>query len=455
MPSFRDRLKTFLRGPDLEGEARRTYRFHLAYAVLDATAGGILLNMTQVAMRLMAAPNWQLNLREVYAGVGMLATLYLGSWMAPRSKMPFVFVPGVLCSLAAMSMTLAMEASFWFLTFLGVSAMFEITVRPAVAAILRLNYPAAHRGAAAGEVRRWTSLVFLASSLLCACALDWAEARGRMEEGTQALIACAALLSLASFICFRMIRVREDPARQRHDVKPEIGKSFGDAVRVVVRDGRYRRYLWGCFVDGLCAALYASLIWALLYHTFQYGELEWGFVWCTIVVHSLPALAAFVATGVLGRWFDRTNPWIAWAWIRFAWGLDALLLAVTPLVAPFVPLAIWILPVVGRMLRGSVQGGQWVMWWQIGVTHFAPPGEDTSRYSGMMVFLNGITRFAGSGAAIALAAFGVTPVTLLVVGGLGVIAAGVYSLWQAGADRKEHQPETIAEFEAQFEPTDP
>ena len=41
------------------------------------------------------------------------------------------------------------------------------------------------------------------------------------------------------------------------------------------------------------------------------------------------------------------------------------------------------------MLRGSVQGGWWVLWWQIGVTHFAPPGQDTSRYMGIMVFLNG------------------------------------------------------------------
>jgi len=30
----------FLRGPPLAGTARRTFRLHLAYALLDATAGG-------------------------------------------------------------------------------------------------------------------------------------------------------------------------------------------------------------------------------------------------------------------------------------------------------------------------------------------------------------------------------------------------------------------------------
>ena len=112
---------------------------------------------------------------------------------------------------------------------------------------------------------------------------------------------------------------------------------------------------------------------------------------------------------------------------------------------------IFLLPLLGRLVRGSVQGGWWVLWWQIGVTHFAPPGEDTSRYMGMMVFLNGVIRIAASLAGMGLAALGVMPVTLIWIGGLGVIASGFYSLWQAARERKEHRPQTFAEFEAQFE----
>lgn len=69
---------------------------------------------------------------------------------------------------------------------------------------------------------------------------------------------------------------------------------------------------------------------------------------------------------------------------------------------------------------------------------------------GIMVFLNGIIRFSALAAGMILAAMAVSPQTLLVVGGIGVIFSGFYSLYQAAAERKRHQPETIAEFERQF-----
>ncbi len=47
---------------------------------------------------------------------------------------------------------------------------------------------------------------------------------------------------------------------------------------------------------------------------------------------------------------------------------------------------------------------------------------------GIMVFLNGIIRFSASAAGMMLAAMAVSPQTLLVVGGIGVIFSGFYSL---------------------------
>lgn len=132
------------------------------------------------------------------------------------------------------------------------------------------------------------------------------------------------------------------------------------------------------------------------------------------------------------------------------WGLDAILLATTPLLAAIWPPAILLLPVVGRLLRGSVQGGWWILWWQIGVTYFAPPGEETSRYMGIMVILNGAVRLSAAAAGMVLAAMAVSPQTLLMIGGCGVIVSGVYSLYQAAWERKLHQPETLTEFERQF-----
>ena len=457
-------VREFFRGPALSGNAARTFRLHLTYALLDATAGGILLNAPIIAIKAFQAANWHLPLREAYAGIGMIGALYLGSRMASRPKMPFVFIPGVMAGLCSLTMAAATGSAFWFLTLLGVGAMFEVVTRPAITAVLRANYPVEHRGHATGEVRKWSSLAFVASSIVSATVLylaaEHVKAFGGAElagvgqlflrwlaaHAAQLFMVLAGLLSLTSFACFRRIHVDEKLDLSSRATSPEIGKSFREAMDILGRDARYRRYLIGCFLDSFFQMLYFSLIWAFLSR-----DLGFGYVGSSALMHALPALAAFVATGTLGRWFDRTNPWVAWAGVRFAWGGDALLLAATPMCAALFPPALVLLPVLGRILRGSVQGGWWILWWQIGVTHFAPPGGDTSRYVGIMVFLSGTTRLVASLAGMLLARMAVTPQTLLIVGGVGVIFAGLYSLRQAAWERRQQRPETIAEFERQFD----
>lgn len=450
----------FFRGPVLSGNAAQTYRWHIVYVLLDAAAGGILANAPIIAIKSFQAANWHLPLRELLAGIGMIVALYLGSRMASRPKMPFVFFPGVAAGFCSMAMAMVTGSALGFLTLLGMGALFEITTRPAIAAIVRTNYPVEQRGHATGNLRKWSSLCFLASTLVSAAVLQWASAVAKLDvaeptltnlEGVlvwlarhmvPCLMVAAGMLSVASFACFRQIRVEEAPSEPDGAAK---GNALGQTMAILRHDGRYRRYLAGCFLDSFFQGLYLPLVWAFLSK-----DLGFGYVNCMAFMHALPALAAFAATGWLGGWFDRTNPWIAWAWVRFAWGLDALLLAATPLAAALFPPALFLLPGVARLLRGSVQGGWWILWWQIGVTHFAPPGSDTSRYAGIMVFLNGVTRFSASLAGMALAAMALSPQVILVVGGAGVVVSGLYSLYQAGWEKRHHRPETIAEFEHQF-----
>jgi hypothetical protein len=136
--------------------------------------------------------------------------------------------------------------------------------------------------------------------------------------------------------------------------------------------------------------------------------------------------------------------------VRFAWGVDAILLAVTPVLMTSFPPAVVILPVLGRVLKGSVQGGWWILYWQVGVAYFAPPGEDTSRYMGVMVFLNGAIRLLASLTGMLLMALEVPPVALLAAGGAGVILSGLFSLAQTIGQPKRLDPRTIADFEHQF-----
>ena len=448
-------LDSFLRGPTLEGNARRTYRYHLAYAVLDGTAGGILLNAPIIAIKTFGAPDWQLPLRELLAGAGMLAALALGGLMTNRPKMPFVFIPGALAGLCTVMMSWAAGNALAFLMLLSLGAMFEVVTRPAITTILRFNYPVEHRCHATGEVRKWSSLAFLVSSLASAAVLRWA---GDVSEAftplrtAQTLMLLAGVLVLGGVVCFRRVRVDEGPKQHAPGTRLSLLAALGDVLAIVRHDRRYRRYLTGCFLDGFSQMLYFPLIWAFLTRKSEAGivGLGYGYLGAVVLMHALPALTAFITTGVLGRKLDRSNPWLAWAGIRFAWGADALLLAATPLAAIYFPPALLLLPVAGRLLRGSVQGVWWILWWQVGVTHFAPPGDGTSRYMGIMVFFNGTIRLLASAAGIALTALNVAPQTIILFGGVGVMLSGFYSLWQAGRERHAAAPETLADFERQF-----
>jgi hypothetical protein len=427
---------------DLPPDARRTFRYHLAYALLDAACGGVLLTIPFVAFQALKAPNWQQPMRDVCVGFGMLVSLYLGSQMATRRKKPFVIVPVLVASLCslAVAVALTLESSFLVLLLLGVGGMFEIVTRPAVATILRTNYPVTERGRLTATVRQWSSLCFMLANLLAATLLNQSS-----DSLTAASIACACIsvFGLLAVYCFRQIPDCEHREPSETTFRFDFAGNIRKAFHIIASDGRYQRYLFSCFLEGFFLAMALSLL-----APFLKGTLELNYLWCAALKDSIPTAVAVLTTGWLGGWFDRTNPWIAWATVRLAYGVDALLLAVTPLAAIFVPPLVYVIPVTARLIRGSVQGGWWVLLWQIGITHFAPPGEDTSRYAGIMVFLNGVIKIVASTTGMVMASYEFQPQTLLCIGGIGILASSFYSLLQARRDRREHRPATFAEFES-------
>jgi len=433
----------FCREPSLPADEQRTYRLHLVYALLDAAAGGIIANAPVVAIKQMGAPTWQLGLSLTLSGVGMIATLYLSHWMASKPKMPFVFYPGMACGVCTGAMALTSN-SLLFLFLSGMGLLFSTLTRPAIAAVLRANYSVTHRGHATGEIRKWSSLAFLVAYLASAGALDLV-AQHPMTM-VRCLVVLTGLLSLGSHVCFRQIHVRETIKEATFDLRPRLLESLRASVRVVAQDRRYRRYLLVCFLYGFSGSMYVSYLPAFFQKDLQYNYVE-----CALLLEVIPGLASFAMTGGLGRWFDRSSPWTAWAWICVAWGLDPLLLAATPFCARAIPLAASFLPILARLSRGSVQGGSWVLWWQIGVIHFATSADQTGHYLGILVFLNGLMRIlAPPVGAWVLFATGSSRPALFLCGGLGVLLAGGYALMQARRELRDKGLVTMADFEMQW-----
>ena len=434
--------------PPLNGNARRTYRYHLLYALCDALTGGVIATAPFIALKQMGAPDWQLGIKLTLSGLGMLATLYLSHWMAIRHKMPFVFWPGLMCVATTGAMALT-EDSFLFLFFSGLGLMFNTITRPAVAAIVRVNYPAEHRGQATGEIRRWSSLVFLLTVLASAILLDLASVHDpdRIMTLVHGLLILATVSILAAYLLFRQIRVEESISELLTEARPPVLQSFRDALAILVRDTRFCWYILGCFAFIFSAATYVSFIPAFLNR-----DLQFNYVQCVLFLHVIPAIAAFFATGRLGTWFDRVGLSIAWAWVRFGWALDPLLLAASTAFVPVLGTEVVLLAVLARVCLGTVQGGYWILWWQIGVAYYAKPGADTSRYQGILVFVDGISKMTAPAlGAWILAQPGSSREILFVIGGLGVLFSALISLCHARRDRRDNHLLTTAEYEAQFD----
>lgn len=460
---------------NLPANVRRALRFHLAFALLDAAAAGILSNAGIMALRGLGAADWQLGLRLAFSSVGMFATLPLGHWMARRRKTPFVVVPGIAFAVCSTFAALTTDPSF-FLVLLGIGAIFEVALRPAITAVVRQVYPATCRGAVTGMIRKWASLVFLISILSSATVLShWSE-QATLVIPLQMLFAGA--LSLASFLAFRLIPVPQpteqtvEPTerqgrqpnrcyraqaetRDRWSLNPVknltiLGVSATERSTAVFRetwdilrsDGRFRRYLLSSFLFGFSGLLYAPFVAAFLVR-----DLSLDYLPSSIFLHVIPSVAAFLLTGWIGQRIDQANPWTAWKWIRLGWGLDPLLLAMAAVTGTIVPGTLMALPIVGRLSRGASMGGSWILWWQLGINHFAKPGADTTRYMGIFTFLNGVMRLSAPllGAWLLVCT---SRECLLLIGGCGVLISALHAGWEARRERRFDHLATMADFEA-------
>ena len=430
--------RALLGSPDLPPECRSTFRFHLTFALLDAAAAGILSNAGIMALRGLGAVDWQLGVRLSFSSAGMFATLPLGHWMARRRKMPFVVLPGIAFAICSLLAALTTD-SLSFLMLLGVGSIFEVALRPAITAVVRTVYPATHRGAVMGVVRKWSSLVFLILILSSAAVLSHWPEQATIVIPLQ--MSCAGVLSLASFLAFHRMTLPH-PTEQTVNFPERPNGVFRETWRILRNDGRFRRYLVSSFLFGFCGLLYVPYVAAVLVR-----DLSLDYLPASIFLHVIPSIASFLVTGWIGRRIDLANPWTAWKWIRLGWGLDPLLLAMAAVTGAIVPGTLMALPMAGRLSRGASMGGSWILWWQIGINHFAIPGADTSRYMGIFTFLNGVMRLCAPLLGVWLL-MRFSRSCVLLIGGFGVLISAVHAGWEARRERRFPYLTTMANFEA-------
>jgi hypothetical protein len=95
-------------------------------------------------------------------------------------------------------------------------------------------------------------------------------------------------------------------------------------------------------------------------------------------------------------------------------------------------------------------GGSWLLWWQVGVCHFARPGADTTRYQGMALFMNGFARLTGPIVG-ALLLHSASIEVVLLAGGSVVLLSAWLSSRELAREERHTELSTIERFERQFE----
>jgi hypothetical protein len=397
---------------------------------------GILANAPTIGIKALGAADWHLTLPMSLSGIGLLLTLALGVWMAPRPKLPFVLVPGFASSASCLGMALAPDP-FAFLFLLGLFNLLDSISRPALTVIIRLNYPAESRGWVTGRLRRWSAGTFLFAGLATAWLLD----RAGTWPVIQAAMATAAALQVLAYLAFSRIRVRPELRSQADADTFTRGEwsSLVGALAAVWGDRRFLRYLWGSVLFQFGNLMYEPIV-----RAFLSSELHFNYTQCVFIADVLPSSFSLVTTPRLGAWLDRTNPLIAWSLIRLCWGIDPLLLALSPIW----PAGAMAIAAVARLLRGGVMNGSYILWWELGGNYFATRRELTSVYVGASFSINGVQRMVGPALGAYLGSV-LSRRSVLVVGGLLVLLAAYLARRQAEDEKVDGRYPTFADKEAE------
>ena len=188
-----------------------------------------------------------------------------------------------------------------------------------------------------------------------------------------------------AYLAFSRIRVRPEP-RGEADAKAFTQSGWSSlvgALAAVRGDPRFLRYLWGSLIFQLGNLLYDPIV-----RTFLSAELHFNYTQCVFIADVLPSTFSLATTPRLGAWLDRTNPLIAWSLIRLGWGIDPLLLALSPIW----PAGAMAIAATARLIRGGVMNGSYILWWELGGNYFATRRELTSVYVGASFSVNGVQR---------------------------------------------------------------
>jgi hypothetical protein len=386
---------------ELPLSVRPTYFYNMRSALLNGVALGVGGMFENIAAKILHASPWQLALMTSMSGAGMVLAFFWGGFAQRRRKMPFVFWPWVGSSAVFFLLGMVDQPTGFCLLAGGMGFIGQVGA-PAVAGIIRSNYPSRLRGMITGFTRRWHMLI---AAVVGFAGAELVEHYSRTLPGLyKAILPVGGLCSLAAAFVFLRIRVRGEAGLDDEDAPPAPFKPF-EPFMVLVRDKRFRTYMIDFFIFGLANLMLSPITPIVLRDDLQadFRQMQWT----TFVI---PTVLGILTVGLWGRVLDRSNPITMRGWMNILWAL----LPLSYFCAFFVPKTSlnfelgWFepwtwhvtlsLPVVtvwaGSFFMGTVAAGQGLIW-TLGAMYFAKK-EDVPLYQGVHIGLTGLRSLGGA-----------------------------------------------------------
>ncbi len=372
---------TFMRA--LPAYARHTVRFHLPAELLMGGFAGIVYLADIVARSKLGASDIVL---AIQTSVPMMALVFAMVWRellenTDRRKILIltgIFGKGLFLTVGFVTGPVA------FAAVIIAVAVVDSAFLPFRNAIFHANYDRKVRGRLFGGVVSLMNLVLVGTSLLAAAWLD------HWEMAYRVLFPIAAVLGLGSHLFYARIRVRgvENGVPAPEEMESTwrlVTRPFRRTVRILRRDGAFRRYETGFFVYGIAFLMNLPLVVMLIVDELKlsYADASSG----KIVIGQVMMILVSPFAGML---LDRSHPARIMCWGSGLLAIHAFLLAGT--------FDYWTLFASYAMFGLAMTAVN--LAWNLGPVHFAPTDRDAESYMAVHVTLVGVRAIIGPALAL-------------------------------------------------------
>ncbi len=387
--------------------SRQCFQHHLSASYFTGARFGIIRLIQVIAAVHLGAGAMELAWIAGANGIGLIASLFIGSLLTQHKALPYLVVPSFISNVALLLIVLVSDLQL-FVLLVCLHGFFDTCTLPAMGTIQRQVYPQKQRGGLVGYIRTRFMLCGLISGALVAELLELGALSHRL------LLPVAGVLGFVA--CFHYLGMRPQSLIE-HEVK---------RVRPQHTLSPFRNVGFICFTVVLsvfeCAHLMIQpLLPGLL---MDLGVNARGMVWFFAII---PGFAGILTFAWWGRQIDRYGVISIRACGSLIYACEPLILILAPILFQLSGIDMYYWVMLAALCRGMGLGAI-VLTWSLSPLHFSSK-KSVGQYIGVHNCFTGLRTFvAPLLGALCFSAYGLESVFITAAGLMGISSLGFYLL---------------------------